>query len=109
MEIDDTARAFQLIAADYGIATRVLSTFRSRSKQQRLRRTRSTLPAAPAGRSTHEYGLAIDIIALDPALQERLGVLGEQLGLFWGGRFGRPDPPHFQVVHPAVWKQWLGA
>jgi len=109
-EIDDLAEAFADAAFYfYGVRTRITSTFRSRHEQTRLweQRKNSLLPAAAPGRSQHEYGLAFDIVAVDPQLQGWLGQLGESFGLIWGGRFARPDPPHFQLVHPSTWTAWL--
>lgn len=109
-EIDELAEAFKDLAWElYGVRIRITSTFRSRRKQLALYRQRehSVLPAAAPGRSTHEYGLAFDAVSVDRDAQEWLGRLGESVGLIWGGRFRRPDPVHFQVVHPDVWQAWL--
>lgn len=60
--------------------------------------------AAP-GESPHNYGAAFDICFLGPnpypeddMLWETVGLIGEQCGLVWGGRFKRfVDRPHFEV------------
>ena len=72
---------------------------------------------APPGRSYHEYGLAFDVAPYVPMssinsslpsnlyqLQweykywNRIGEIGESLGLSWGGRWkSRPDRPHFEL------------
>jgi len=66
------------------------------------------------GESLHETGLAFDVAPLDPhaasgmgdvlvpwpdepAFWRILGRIGEELGLVWGGRFPKPDFPHFQA------------
>lgn len=65
--------------------------------------------------SKHLDGLAIDICpydtyqlhgpdklqwnADDPAW-EKLGVIGESLGLRWGGRWKQKDPGHFEMIVP---------
>lgn len=65
--------------------------------------------------SYHQYGLAIDIVSVRDskitylsdgkqsiADSKALGLIGEQLGLVWGGRFktkNGPDYPHFEL-HP---------
>src|SRR5438046_1562854 len=73
----------------------------SRSRQAALAADRTrTRPAAPPGRSKHEVGLAYDVRAngLTPAQIQRIGELGESIGLRWGGRFTpRPDPNHFEA------------
>jgi D-alanyl-D-alanine carboxypeptidase-like protein len=35
-------------------------------------------------------------------LWSTFGEIGERVGLHWGGRFPRPDPGHFQYVHPSA-------
>lgn len=108
MSIDELARLFQQLARDYlGIESTITSTVRSTAQQARLFRRASTLPAAAPGLSQHEYGLAFDIVAADRTRQRELGEFGELLGLYWGGRFSRPDPPHFQLVSPADWNSWI--
>ena len=60
---------------------------------------------AKAGQGYHNYGLAIDFVAMDKAGQpmwkltpwEMLGEVGEKLGLEWGGRWKKPDEPHLQL------------
>lgn len=60
--------------------------------------------------SNHETGLAFDLGIVDPQTGNfdwnydgnpqwnRLGEIGESLGLEWGGRWAEPyDPPHFQL------------
>lgn len=64
---------------------------------------------AKAGQSWHCYGLACDVVFVTPegaptwerptADWQRLGLIGEQAGFMWGGRFKSPDSPHFEW-HP---------
>jgi len=70
-------------------------------------------PATPVvtnarpGDSFHQYGLAFDVVPVaykgmlgwNPAgpLWERIGSIGESLGLTWGGRWGTKDRPHFEL------------
>lgn len=106
MEIDAYARLFKRVLREFfSIESRVTSTFRSREKQTYLYRTRSSRPAAPPGRSTHEYGLAFDLVTKDPGAQHFAGELWEALGFYWGGRFG--DTIHFQVIDPPTFQEWL--
>lgn len=82
-----------------GLPFRFLSGLRSRSQQQALASDPSrTSPAAPAGRSKHEVGGAYDVARQSPAVERKVGEIGEGLGLRWGGRFTpTPDPNHFEV------------
>jgi hypothetical protein len=57
------------------------------------------------GKSKHQYGLAVDLVALIDGLPQwdnvklwsKIGVEGEKLGLRWGGRWKSPyDPAHFE-------------
>lgn len=69
---------------------------------------------AKGGSSYHNYGLAFDFAVKkdgrpswndkvdvdkdgEPDYRE-VGEIGEQLGLEWGGRWKRPDLPHFQIT-----------
>ena len=56
-------------------------------------------------RTKHQYGLAIDVVPVidskpqwrNIALWRRVGVIGERLGMQWGGRWRRLfDPGHFE-------------
>jgi hypothetical protein len=70
----------------------VTSTVRTRTQQARLwRRFKAGLtqfPAAPPGRSSHEYGLAFDVKASDRVLN-RLGATWRSWGGIWGGDYDR--------------------
>lgn len=80
----------------------VTSARRSPAKQSRLYndwiRGLSKIPAAPPGRSLHQYGLAFDMarIGIDPLTDPLLNWLG-RVWRSWGGRWGgERDPVHFQ-------------
>lgn len=77
---------------------RVTSAYRSPSAQARLYRRylagASQYPVAPPGRSKHEYGRAIDIVA-SPGLLRAAGLAWEGIGGRWGGRFN--DDIHFEA------------
>lgn len=61
---------------------------------------------AHGGRSFHNYGLAFDVHALHfktesetAEILKRIGSIGEQLGLEWGGHWDDfVDMPHFQYT-----------
>jgi len=82
----------------------VTSAYRSWASQQRLydkwRMNLSDIPAAPPGRSLHQYRLAFDLarVGQDPLTDQLLNDLGhlwQRLGGKWGGS---RDPVHFSVV-----------
>lgn len=60
---------------------------------------------ATGGHSKHQYGLAIDVVPVvdsvaqwdNARLWKKIGAVGEQLGLRWGGRWHTLyDPGHFE-------------
>lgn len=91
------AEALYHVAARLDPGARITSAFRSRAEQTRLYRRYlaglSRFPAAPPGRSHHEYGRAIDMVAR-PEVLRRLGAAWASIGGTWGGE---RDPIHFQL------------
>jgi len=83
----------------YGLAPRVLSVYRSNRQQNRLYKAylegRSTIPAAPPGRSLHNHRQAFDLKVPNAEDQRWLGEVWESWGGRWGGRFN--DPNHFDT------------
>ena len=86
------------VASDF--RPNVTSVFRSNQKQavlyERWRRGLSDLPAAPPGRSKHNYGLAFDLVVRQGYWSPHQRALGH----FWramGGRWFEKDPVHFEV------------
>ena len=75
---------------------------------------------APPGYSFHNFRRAFDIAEGDSTpydlglpgprdddpLWEKIGDLGEALGLEWGGRWKRPDRPHFEHHGGKTLAQW---
>jgi len=86
-------------AAPYAGArsVRVTSARRSRAKQALLYRRflagQSRFPAAPPGRSLHEYGLAFDMVTEPFSALDILGDWWKQLG----GTWHPSDRIHFQA------------
>lgn len=88
------------VAVASGFRPTVTSVFRSLQKQavlyDRWQRGLSDLPAAPPGRSKHNYGLAFDlVVSAGYRSPEQMA-----LGRFWksmGGGWFASDPVHFQV------------
>lgn len=105
----------KFMAKAAGIArVRVTHTLRTMDEQAHLYAQGRTLPGpivtkAKPGQSAHNYGMAFDICfvgavpypeATDPRWHA-LGILGEELGLSWGGPNGKGDRftfdrPHFE-------------
>jgi D-alanyl-D-alanine dipeptidase len=75
----------------------VTSTRRTTQEQavlwRRFQAGLALFPACPPGTSTHEKGLALDVVLADPGLLAVAVELGELLGFLWGGE---GDPVHFQ-------------
>lgn len=85
------------LGARYDPGLRVTSAYRSTSQQAYLYRRYlaglSAYPAAPPGRSYHEFGRAIDVAAR-PEILAWMGRVWTSWGGTWGGS---SDPIHFQV------------
>ena len=107
-------KAEQLIEAAQaeGIEILVTSTLRSFEEQAELFAIGRTKPGekvtnAEPGESWHNFGLAFDVVPLvngkaifDSPFWNRIGELGKQVGLVWGGDFHSfKDKPHFEF-HP---------
>lgn len=98
-----------------GILIKITQGFRTEAEQQALFAMGRTKPgqivtqAQSAKDSPHGYGAAFDIVIFDggkPSWEEpkmtslyvQVGEIGESVGLEWGGRFPKPDKPHFQLA-----------
>lgn len=94
-------------AKRFGITTTQTSGFRSVQAQNRLYARflagKSRFPAAPPGLSTHNYGVAVDLVAVRGS-QAILGQLAKYSGLVWAGA---GDRVHFDPFGNQVWKQIL--
>lgn len=120
IDLHDSIRpmAVQLLreARDQGIRIVITSGYRSLAQQQALWDQGRAKPGrvvtwARPGTSWHNFGLAFDVAPLDQngkphwpndwRLWMRLGELGESIGLTWGGRWKKPDLPHFEY-HPNI-------
>jgi peptidoglycan L-alanyl-D-glutamate endopeptidase CwlK len=104
------------ICKEQGIGLVVTSTYRSHAEQAELYAKGRTKPGpivtnAKPGDSLHNYRVAFDVVPVrdgvavwgtsgaDGALWRRVGEIGEQVGLEWGGRWkGFVDRPHFQFT-----------
>lgn len=122
-KIDDLAPQVKALAtalvgecAESGIDLLVTSTFRDDESQNALYAQGRTAPGrivtnARAGQSFHNFRVAFDVVPLragkpvwgtngdDLALWQRVGAIGESLGLEWAGRWERfREFPHFQYT-----------
>lgn len=90
---------------------RVVQGLRSWSDQEKLYAQGRTAPGkvvtnAQPGYSWHEFGLAVDIVPMNPLpdwnishpVWQRLIQTGESLGLYSGSEFSCKDNPHFQLT-----------
>jgi peptidoglycan LD-endopeptidase CwlK len=109
-EVQPMARALVQKAASAGIKVKILSGFRTYAEQDALYAQGRTAPGnvvtnAKAGYSNHNFGIAFDIGVFDGGTYlgdspkyKAVGVIGEDLGLEWGGNWKTiVDQPHFQL------------
>jgi hypothetical protein len=100
-------KIIQLIAncRAQGIELTVVESYRTHAKQSEYKVMGRKYTSSKAGRSKHQYGLAVDLVPVvdsvavwdNVALWKKIGVAGEKLGLRWGGRWRKPyDPGHFE-------------
>lgn len=108
-----------------GIKLIITSTYRDFAMQDALYAQGRTKPGkivtkAKGGQSLHNYRLAFDVVPLrngkpvwgtkghDELLWQRVGNIGESVGLEWAGRWKRfKEFPHFQYTggHPLAYFQ----
>ena len=86
-EFQPYARALVDAAGSAGLQPRVTSTLRSRAEQTRLYRRYleglSQFPAAPPGRSAHEFGFALDMVVSPMEYLPAVGAWWQSLGGVW--------------------------
>ena len=109
-EVRPYARALVERAHQAGITIKVISGLRTYAEQDALFAQGRTagghvVTNARGGESNHNFGIAFDIgvfeggVYLDSSPKYKaVGVLGQQLGLEWGGNWTTiHDEPHFQL------------
>lgn len=88
-----------------GIELAFVETYRTHAKQNEYKSMGKKYTRSGGGKSKHQYGLAVDVVPIvdgeaqwdNLALWRKIGVIGEKLGLRWGGRWRHPyDPGHFE-------------
>lgn len=86
-------------AAERGIIVRITSTFRNVAEQKKLFKRFGPGRAARPGESFHNFGLAVDVSASPPDALDEVGIIAEEHGLRWGGRFtgGLREPWHIDM------------
>jgi len=109
-EVRPYARSLVLKAAASGITIKVIGGTRTFEEQDALYakgrpNNGPIVTNARGGRSNHNFGIAFDIGVFEGGKYlgespkyKAVGVLGEQLGLEWGGNWKTfKDAPHFQL------------
>jgi hypothetical protein len=93
------------ICQSKGIELAVVETYRTVAKQNEYRKLGKIYTRNSGGRSKHQYGLAVDVVPVidsvpswhNEVVWKKVGLVGEKLGLRWGGRWRYPyDPGHFE-------------
>ncbi len=88
-----------------GIQLAIVESYRTHAKQNEYKAMGKGYTRSGGGKSKHQYGLAIDVVPMvdsvaqwdNPRLWRKVGSIGEQLGLRWGGRWkSLYDPGHFE-------------
>ena len=88
-----------------GINLAIVETYRTHAKQHEYKTMGRSYTTSKAGQSKHQYGLAVDVVPIvnskpvwnNAVLWRKIGMVGEKLGLHWGGRWKDPyDPGHFE-------------
>lgn len=90
-----------------GIDLEVTETYRNPERQDFLRQQGFSM--LHGGKSKHQHYIAVDVVPVkygwymwhDKELWEKIGKIGENQGLIWGGRWRRfRDYPHFEYPIP---------
>lgn len=94
-----------------GVEVLVTSTYRDHESQNALYAQGRTAPGkivtkAKGGQSFHNHKVAFDVVPLvngkaiwnDEGLWRKIGQIGQEVGLEWGGNWKFQDKPHFQYT-----------
>lgn len=106
------AEALLILCKDKGIDVILTSTYRDKESQDALYAQGRTTPGkkvtnAKGGQSMHNWRVAFDLVPVingkavwnDDNLWNRVGEIGESVGLEWGGRWSKfIDKPHLQFT-----------
>lgn len=110
--VQPLARMLVKLAAEKGITIKIISGLRTYEEQDHLYEIGRTKPGrivthSRGGQSWHNHGVAFDVGVFEGSkyIEESphyktVGLLGESIGLEWGGRFKSfVDEPHFQFTN----------
>lgn len=110
-KVKPMAEAFKAKCAEAGLSVTIYSTFRDHESQNDLYAQGRTKPGkivtkAKGGDSFHNWRVAFDAAPTvdgkidwnDSKAFEKMGAIGESVGLEWGGRWKFKDMPHFQFT-----------
>lgn len=101
----DKVQQLIILCKAKGIELAFVETYRTHAKQAEYKGMGKRYTRSGAGKSKHQYGLAVDVVPMigdsavwhNAVLWRKIGAVGERLGLRWGGRWRRPfDPGHFE-------------
>jgi hypothetical protein len=101
----DRVSALIKLCKKKGIQLAIVETYRTHAKQHEYQTMGRRYTSSGAGKSKHQYGLAVDVVPIvdsvavwdNGVLWRKIGLTGERLGLRWGGRWRKPyDPGHFE-------------
>jgi hypothetical protein len=101
----DKVQQLIAICKTKGIELAFVETYRTHAKQAEYKGMGRKYTRSGAGKSKHQYGFAVDLVPIvndtacwhDKVLWRKIGLVGEHLGLRWGGRWRYPyDPGHFE-------------
>jgi hypothetical protein len=87
----DTAQLMRYRDADYAVYVK-----RTRAAGKTPVDIRTFRPINAYGTSFHNFGAAFDV-EMVKGTEAQLGALAPAAGLRWGGKFPRPDGPHFEL------------
>lgn len=109
-QVQPLARALVHKAASHGVTIKIISGLRTYAEQDKLYAQGRTAPGpivtkVRGGHSNHNFGIAFDVGVFESGSYRgespkyrAVGVLGEELGLEWGGNWRTfVDQPHFQL------------
>lgn len=103
------------LCGEQGCPVRITEGYRSFERQEELYAQGRTKPGsivtnARGGESFHNHGVAFDVVPLEGYNSknwEKIGLLGESLGLSWGGRWQFQDKPHFELTFGYSFKDFI--
>lgn len=109
--VQDLCHKFLAECKAQGIDILITSTYRDKASQDALYAMGRTTPGkvvtnAKGGQSFHNHRVAFDVVPVvnskpnwdDVALWQKIGKIGQSVGLEWGGSWKFKDLPHMQAT-----------